>query len=117
MDFGQDQTAWQCRQLRSCETFPDTFPLKSEPFEDVDFIAELRRDRSSLTKDIWPWNVAAFAPARLIREMEKCIALAGIAEEIHESAGDISSLGCGVVAWFFSCVGGEEWNVPIAILY
>lgn len=86
--FGQDQIAWECQQSRACEIFPDEVPIFFLPRQDLRFTTTLRHQSSSLASTIWPKIAEVYCPGQLTQEADKCIAISGIAEEIHACTGD-----------------------------
>ena len=88
--FGKDQIAWECQASRACESFPDEIPPLSLPFEDLFSLrTELLHQGTTLTSNLWPKIAEEFASGGLTQETDKCIAISGIAEEIHAYTGDM----------------------------
>lgn len=87
--FGQSQVAWECQESRACETFPDTLPSNvMGGADDISLRTLFHHYRSTLASMAWPRIAEDFASRRLTKEADKCVAISGIAEEIHDSIGD-----------------------------
>ena len=86
--FGRDQVAWECQQLQACETFPDEYP-RASPWQDVKLTASLRDGDASLAWLVWPNIAESYSSGQLTQEDDKCIAISGIAEEVHTCTGEM----------------------------
>lgn len=100
--FGYDQVFWECREVKSCQIFPDLLPSEIQTYstgkEDYDFhqpppkvvndTMDLVRfwDRADLSQqqalNIWDAFVFEYTNANLTDDTDKLVAISGLAKSI-----------------------------------
>ena len=112
LHFGRSQMSWECHNEISCETWPNTAPhLVYSPFSfalpgQITSPTRGRYDHDSI-RELWRVLFSTYSRMALTELSDKCVAFAGIAEEIQAASGDDYVAGL----WRRDLVEGLLWVV------
>ncbi len=107
LHFGNKQISWTCQELEACETFPGGLPQKHGTYNDFYIQRDLAQDAAASVRSLWPRIATVYSSCGLTNEMDKAIAIAGIAEEIQGRTGDVYYAGM----WKSALVPQLCWTV------
>ena len=116
LHFGRSQMSWECRAELSCETWPNnvlSIVYSESNFALNDEYPSMSRDFFNLTSigALWENIVSTYSRMTLTRLSDKCVAFAGIAEEVQAATQDDYVAGL----WRRDLVEGLLWTVDVNI--
>lgn len=83
LHFGRSQMYWECQDLDACETFPENLPPECDPSSTLESKRLLLLKDGDFYNDYWSRIITLYSKGNLTRISDKCVAFAGIVEEIQ----------------------------------
>ena len=88
LHFGRSQMLWECQDLNACETFPENLPPEIERSSDWESKRLFSLKDGKFDNDYWRNTINTYSKGSLTRISDKCVAFAGIVEEVQGFAQD-----------------------------
>lgn len=86
LHFGRSQLFWECQDLEACETFPESLPPKIHEASSLLSKRLLLFNGEDSHKENWGSIVSQYSNGNLTNISDRCIAFAGIVEELQAFA-------------------------------
>ncbi len=86
LHFGEKQMLWECHEFSACETYPDGVKVGTSrySFAKKSLLVE---DGENTFSHMWRAIVDTYTHCALTKSSDKCLAIAGIADEIQSRSG------------------------------
>ena len=114
LHFGRSHMSWECRTELSCETWPNIIPfhvyLRSSfglKYDHRQISHPLRQD--TVIRGLWRNIVSTYSRMALTRLSDRCVAFAGIAEEVQAATQDVYVAGL----WWGNLLEDLLWTVDV----